>query len=91
MGLPYDVETAHLRPTPVRAQQGGEHAHRRGLARPVGSQHAEQAPLRHFEIDPVERLGLAVTLGRALRLDLICHERASFWSPSPCGTPLTEH
>src|SRR4051812_19811420 len=73
MRLLHDVEPAHLRPAPVRPQQGGENADGRGLPRAVGAQHSEQPPLRHLEIDPVERPGLAVVLRQAVCLDRVSH------------------
>ncbi len=57
----------------VGTQQGRQDAHRGGLARPVGAQHAQQPPLWHDKVHPVQRAGLPVALHQALGLDRIGH------------------
>jgi ABC-type Na+ transport system ATPase subunit NatA len=53
----------------VWAQQRGQHADGGGLARAVGAEQAVDGVGRHGEVEPVQRLGLAVVLDQSVRLD----------------------
>jgi hypothetical protein len=61
-----DVVAGHARAAAVGRQEGGEDAHRRGLARPVGAEQPQHAALGDREVDPAQRLDLAVRLVQAL-------------------------
>jgi hypothetical protein len=50
----------------VRREEGGEHAHERGLAGAVRTEEAEDLTACDLEVDPGERLGAAEALAYAL-------------------------
>jgi hypothetical protein len=76
-----DVVAGHARAAAVGRQEGGEDAHRRGLARPVGAEQPQHAALGDREVDPAQRLDLAVRLVQALGLD----RQAGGGAPRGCG------
>ena len=58
----------------IGTQQGGQHSHGRGLARPVGPEQTVDRPARHLEVDAVECQRVAEPFHEATRLDCqICH------------------
>src|SRR4029453_2079196 len=80
-GVGHDVEAAD----PARAGVGGGHGREqaggRGLARPVGAEHAEYPPGGDDEVDAVDRDLIAVALGEAPRRDhRSCHDVFSAFS-----------
>src|SRR6266851_2269777 len=58
-GLGDDIVASHHGPSAVRSQQRGQHADRRRLSCPVGSEHAENRAARDLEVDARKRLGMA--------------------------------
>ena len=57
----------------VGLQQGGQHPHGGGLARPVRAEQGEHAaPLRR-DVHPGQRLGVPEALGQSLGLDHVAH------------------
>src|SRR5690606_15682027 len=63
------VETGDLGASAVRAQQGGQDAHGRGLAGTVRAEQPVHRSAWHGEIEPVERGGPAVPLEQTLGTD----------------------
>jgi hypothetical protein len=57
----------------VGLQEGGEDAHRRGLARPVGAEHGQHAPGAGLQIGSGEGGGLTEAFDQAFRLDRVAH------------------
>jgi hypothetical protein len=64
VGLGADVEPVDPGGPRVRAQQGGENADRRGLARAVRAEQAEHGSFARREINPRQRLRVAKGFGQ---------------------------
>src|SRR6266851_891639 len=58
-GLGDDIVAGHPGLAAVRPQQRGQHADRRRLSCPVGSEHAENRAARDLEVDARKRFGMA--------------------------------
>jgi hypothetical protein len=73
--LPGDVHPEDPGLPGVDGEQRGEHAQRGGLAGPVRTEHAEDLPLAHLEVDPVDRAEPAEILHQAGRVNSggVCH------------------
>ena len=64
-----DVEPLDRRPAGVREEQPGQDPQRRRLAGAVRSDQPEDLPRRHPQVEPVERLRLAVGLAQPFGQD----------------------
>jgi len=65
--LAQHVDAGHLRVAGIRAQQGGEHPDRGGLAGAVGAEHAEHGAAAHRQVHPVQRLCRLESLAEPFR------------------------
>ncbi len=64
-----DIVAGHPGDAPVGAQQRAQHSHRGGLARAVGSEHAQYRPGLDLQVEAVQRPGLPVGLLETADLD----------------------
>ena len=77
LGLRAHVEAGHPGPALGDAQQGHQHPHQGGLARPVGPEEPEDLTLVDDEVDPVHRDDVTEAADEALGHDRARHEGCS--------------
>jgi len=66
LGVLHDVEPVHLRPPGVGLEERGEDPHRRGLARAVGAEQAEDGALLGLEVESAQGVRVPEALLEAL-------------------------
>jgi hypothetical protein len=76
LGLPDHVGPGDDGPAGVRPHQGGQDPHGRGLAGAVGPEHPEHGPGRHRQVDPAQRLVIAIALAQPFGFDRSVHQSA---------------
>ena len=79
LGLGDDVVAADQGPALVRLEQGGQDAHGRGLAGPVGAEHGQDLARLGHQVEPVQGGGLAESLAEAGSLDSWGHVVPTSW------------
>ena len=72
-----------------RMQEAGQHIEERGLARPVGADHREQAAFRHRQVDFVVGDQSAEFLGQAAYVEESSRDQPSFSSLAAGFLPMT--
>jgi hypothetical protein len=86
VGLGDDVEAADAGPAGVGPQQGGQDAHRRRLAGPVGAEHGEDRAGLGGQVDPGQGGGRTEALDQAVGLDGSGHWLLPSWMASVTGS-----